>query len=982
MSEEKLISPLLDGFVMGDAISEHDGIRCYPAMRENSDEKYIVKVISIPASQKRLDALLLTGAFQDAAGATEYFKELSDGVVRDAQLLRQLAKLEGFLPYEGWQVAPMQDNKLGYEVYLVSPYKRSLEKHLRRNTMTHLGAVNLGLDLCAALSMCRRAGFLYVALKPGNIFLTGEREYKIGDLGFVKLNSLKYTSMPAQYLSPFTPPELHDALATLNPTVDIYAVGMILYMIYNNGVLPYETKAPNKLLPAPMNADYEMAEIIAKACHPNPRHRYQTPIEMGQALKDYMQRNTINNTPIVPPAADPVEEAPAEDGNLSDDAISEPMDAAYEEIPEAPAAEIVPEPAEQPSDDLAFLEDLVADETAPGAESTDTDTDAEMSDEVSSILAQADELVKPAEEEAPADEPQQEEIPPVEDELGIQDLLADTDPNVDVKSLLSHTEDVDEDDDDDEGNEEEAAAQEQDFFADTGRKKKKGRGWIAIVVIVLIFALLGAGGYYFYQNYYLLPIDLMNISCVEDTITVSLTTDVDQSLLTIVCTDSYGNTKSSKLTDGQAVFTELNPDTQYKFTVEAEGFHQVSGSYYSTYSTGKQTNIVEFTAKTGTEDGSVMLNFTVDGPETQDWVVEYATEGEETRSLSFTGHMVTVNGLTVGKTYTFTLVPPPGTEQWLVGTNTLEFTASRIIVAEDVSIVSCIDGVLTAQWNVPEGAEVDSWTVRCYSDTGYDQTVTVSEASVEFSDIDTTKAYTVEVWASGMTQSTRAYVTANPSTITDINVDDTDPAGLKVTWNFSGTAPEGGWLLMYSLDGSESQEVITCTGAEATIEQRIPKATYDLTIKAADGSTVFGGTEQYTCPAAENLNVNGAKTESITMNLLTTPETEDWTHKDVSEDDFITAFPVDAKASVLLTNSEKMSYPNTATEILYVIRNAEGKVQPKLLRTVTTPWNTIWKNKNCTLDIPVMPSETGDYTLEIYFNGALAATKDFKVTAG
>lgn len=974
MSEEKLISPLLDGFVMGDAISEHDGIRCYPAMRENSDEKYIVKVISIPASQKRLDALLLTGAFQDAAGATEYFKELSDGVVRDAQLLRQLAKLEGFLPYEGWQVAPMQDNKLGYEVYLVSPYKRSLEKHLRRNTMTHLGAVNLGLDLCAALSMCRRAGFLYVALKPGNIFLTGEREYKIGDLGFVKLNSLKYTSMPAQYLSPFTPPELHDALATLNPTVDIYAVGMILYMIYNNGVLPYETKAPNKLLPAPMNADYEMAEIIAKACHPNPRHRYQTPIEMGQALKDYMQRNTINNTPIVPPAADPVEEAPVKEEALSDDAISEPMDAAYGEIPEAPAAEIVPEPAEQPSDDLAFLEDLVADETAPGAESTDTDTDAEMSDEVSSILAQADELVKPAEEEASAVEPQEEEFPPVEDELGIRDLLAGTNPNVDVKSLLSHTED--------EEDEEEAAAQEQDFFADAGRKTKKGRGRIAIVVIVLIFALLGAGGYYFYQNYYLLPIDLMNISCVEDTITVSLTTDVDQSLLTIVCTDSYGNTKSSKLTDGRAVFTELNPDTQYKFTVEAEGFHQVSGSYYSTYSTGKQTNIVEFTAKTGTEDGSVILNFTVDGPETQDWVVEYATEGEETQSLSFTGHMVTVNGLTVGKTYTFTLVPPPGTEQWLVGTNTLEFTASRIIVAEDVSIVSCIDGVLTAQWNVPEGAEVDSWTVRCYSDTGYDQTVTVSEASVEFSDIDTTKAYTVEVWASGMTQSTRAYVTANPSTITDINVDDSDPAGLKVTWNFSGTAPEGGWLLMYSLDGSESQEVITCTGAEATIEQRIPRATYDLTIKAADGSTVFGGIEQYTCPAAENLNANGAKTESITMNLLTTPENEDWTHKDVSEDDFITAFPVNAKASVLLTNSEKMSYPNTATEILYVIRTAEGKVVPQLLRTVTTPWNTIWKNKNCTLDIPVMPSETGDYTLEIYFNGALAATKDFKVTAG
>lgn len=958
MSEQKLISPLLDGFVMGDPISDHDGVLCYPAMREDSDEKYIVKVISVPASQKRLDALLLTGAFQDAAGATEYFKELADGIVRDAQLLKQLSRLEGFLPYDGWQVVPMEDNKLGYEVYLVSPYRRSLEKFLRRNTMTHLGAVNLGLDLCAALSLCRRAGFLHMALKPGNVFLTGEREYRIGDLGFAKLNSMKYTSVPAQYVSPFTPPELHDPLATLNPTVDIYAVGMILYMIYNNGVLPYETKAPNKLLPAPMNADYEMAEIIARACHPNPRHRYQTPIEMGQALKDYMQRNTINNIPIVPPAAEPV---------AAEAVITEQ---------EAPAADIS---AERDPEELAFLEDLVSDETAPGAQEEDK-ADARMSDEVSSMLAQAEELVAPAPEEseaepeAPSSAP--EETQEVEDELGIRDLLAGTDPDVDVKSLISRTPDSDDDEN------EESAADPADFFVDAAPKKKRNRGWIAAVVILLVLALLGGGGYYFYENYYLLPIDQLHISCVEDTITVNLETQVDQSVLTIVCTDSYGNTKTAALTDGQAVFSELNPDTQYKFTVEAEGFHQVSGSYYSTYSTGRQTNIVDFIAKTGTEDGSVILNFTVDGPETQDWVVEYVAEGEETKSLSFTGHMVTVGGLTVGKTYTFTLVPPPGTELWLVGTNTLEFTASKIVVAENVSIVSCIDGVLTAQWSIPADAAADSWTVRCYSDTGYDQTVTVTETTAQFSGIDTANAYTVEVWAAGMTQSARAYVTANPTTVTDIAVDDSGAEGLKVTWNYSGTAPEGGWLLMYSLDSSESQEVITCAEASATIEHRIPKAVYDLTIKAANGSTVFGGTEQYTCPAAENFSGNGVKAESITIHMLPTPSNEDWTYQDVEDDDYTDVFPVGAKASVVLANSEKMSYPNTQTQILYVIRNADGQVQPKLLRAVSVPWNTIWKSKHCSLDIPVMPSETGNYTIEIYFNGALAASMAFKVTAG
>ena len=179
MSDKKLISPLLDGFMMGDSISEHDGIRCFPAMREDSDDKYITKVISVPSSRNQLDALLLTGAYPDAASAMEYFSQQADGIVKEAEILKQLSKLQGFVPYENWQIVPMDKNELGYEVYLLSPYRRSLEKYLAANTMTHLGAVNLGLDLCSALSICRRAGFLFVDLKPSNIFITENRGYCI-----------------------------------------------------------------------------------------------------------------------------------------------------------------------------------------------------------------------------------------------------------------------------------------------------------------------------------------------------------------------------------------------------------------------------------------------------------------------------------------------------------------------------------------------------------------------------------------------------------------------------------------------------------------------------------------------------------------------------------------------------------------------------------------------------------------------------------
>ena len=174
MSEPKLISPLLDGFITGAPMSQHHGVCCCPAMKENSDDKYIVKIISVPASQSQLDALLLPGAYKDAAAALEYFKEVSDGIIAEAETLTRLSKLEGFVPYSDWQLVPMEHNDLGYDVYLISPYRMTLDKYMRRNALTHLNAVNQGLALCAALPVCRHAGFLYADLKPGNIYVSDD----------------------------------------------------------------------------------------------------------------------------------------------------------------------------------------------------------------------------------------------------------------------------------------------------------------------------------------------------------------------------------------------------------------------------------------------------------------------------------------------------------------------------------------------------------------------------------------------------------------------------------------------------------------------------------------------------------------------------------------------------------------------------------------------------------------------------------------
>ena len=1021
MSELKLVSPLLDGFVMGEPFSDRDGVRCCPAMKENSDDKYIVKIISVPASQKQLDALLFTGAYRDAGEAAEYFKTLAEDTVKEARLLQQLAKLEGFLPFDGWQIVPMEGNELGYDVYLLGSYKRSLEKFLRRNPMTHLGAINLGIDLCTALSLCRRAGFIYTDLKPANIYISGQKEYRIGDLGFAKLNAMKYTSLPGKYISCYTPPELHDPLATLNPTVDTYAVGMILYQIYNNGELPFKTKAPLRYLPTPLNADYELAEIIQKACDPNPRKRYQTPVEMGQALVSYMQRNSVNDIPLVPPTVESVSawkaETPAKEPEIPVEApaaAEETAPVAAESVAEVAQSESAVS-AESPQDELRFMEELVSDDTAPGTDESDDLADAAMTDEVNEILAQADALLteqqesgeeadepaapeiaeepaaeEPAEaEESAAEEPAVEES--AEEATDVDEEQTETDPDSDFDFSLSDLgiEDEDVDLDFDLPEEEKAPASfggipvidddGGDVFINEPKQRKK-RGWIGVLITLLILALLGSGAFLYYTNYYLLPIDNMEISSIEGGISVALTTDVDEVLLKVSCVDTYGNKQEQLIFGGKAVFTNLVPDTTYKVTVESEGFHKVTGSFTGSYTTAKVTDIIDFTAKSGTENGSVILTFIVDGPETNEWTVEYSAEGEETRSESFTGHMVDISGLTVGKLYTFTLVAPPAAELYLVGETTLEHQAAEVVVAEDLAILSCDNGILTAQWTNTQNTAVENWIVRCYSEDGYDETVTVSNTHVRFENIRSDTAYTVEVTAEGMSQSARAFVTANPATVTNLQLNFDQKTGLTLNWESSAT-PAGGWLVLYSVDGSDTTEMAECTNTTATIKNVIPNAPYDLQIKAADGATVFGGNITFSGVEAVPFDQYGLRADAIQSSLCHTPEKEGWTYEDVKNDDYTTSFASGEKASLVLYTNAQFYLKSEPATVMYVIRNADGFVIPNFCRTVTAVWRDLWPGvgKYCYLDIPVMPTAEGKYTLEVYFNGGTVLTKSFSI---
>ena len=1008
MSDPKLISPMLDGFIMGESISNHDGVRCCPAIRENTDERYIVKIISIPASQVQLDALLLTGACKDTLSAQSYFMELAAGVAEEADILTRLSKLEGFSPYLNSQIVTM-DEGVGYEVYLISPYKRSLEKLMCTQPLTHLGAVNLGLDLCSALAVCRRAGHLYVDLKPSNIFVTENQDYRIGDLGFIPMASLKYASLPEKYRSSYTAPEIQDAMSSLNDTLDIYALGLVLYQVYNNGELPFEGEAPDVPLPPPAYADYEMAEIILKACAPKPWERWQDPAQMGQALVNYMQRNGVNDTPIVPPPVQIPEEEPdvPEEQFLTEDENEEAMASMLEQIPEEDPMDVPqeqnpveeapddetedPEEAPAAEDELSFMEALASDETAPTEELVQDLEDTTVTAEVSEMLAQADELIahelpEPAVAPDPIDVPipppilpEENEDEPEEDPEEEEEICDDEPEEAELEPEESD-EEIDEPEEDSEESEneiddllgDESAETDPDCY-DPDYSPIRKTNWLALIVAVLLIAAVVCCGYHYYQTEYLQTIDTLQVIGSENEITVYVTSDIPEGMLTVVCTDTYGNTRHCAVTAGTATFTELDPGTQYKLQVEISGLHKLLGNTTGNYTTAAETQILNLTAGIGPEDGSVVLSFSVVGPDSEQWSVAYAPAGSAEKIQDFTGHSVTITGLETGTEYNFRLIPKESL--YLTGGSTIRFTATKIIYAQGLTVTASGGGSLTAQWALPEGADPQTWIVRCFNDAGYDETVTTTDTSITFNDLDHSTGYTIKVTAQGMTQSATAAITANPVTVTGFTQDLSVPFQMTVGWSFTGNAPSAGWLLNYSVNGGDIQ-TLECP-ENSTVLSVYPGEHYEFSLQCLDPVTFYPLEHTADVPAFEPFEGFGLTADKLKFSMCRTPEDEDWNRKDLEDSDYTTEFAVGEAASFLVKRPKNSDSSDETVTITYLIRDENELVIS--VDEISSIWDELWNKRYCELDLPQMPANAGTYTIEICFNYQLACSQEFTV---
>lgn len=924
MSELKLVSPLLSNMEVVSCVSTRGGSSVYIVRSSRSGQSYYLKHISIPESQKQVDALMFTGAASTVEDAQGYYKQIAADYQQELETLETLSASPNIGCYRSYQIEPKEDG-VGFDLYLLAEYRKTLLECMDETPMTHAGAVNLGLDLCSALGSLREAGLIHRNVKPSNVYLGAQEHYLLGDLGIAKIDELKYCSMPEEMLSSFSAPELFSLVGTLEPTADIYSVGMILYYVYNGRHGPFEDektspRAADKLrvtgseLPAPMYADYEMAEIIRKACAFQPADRYQTPQEMREALVDYAKRNETPDTPIVPPIegehqlADPHEEEPVEPVQFADTETMEEdfkesfspdtaiLNAIIDEIHRETEAGNIPDPDEQPEPEQ------------PSGESS------EPEDGEKKITLPARERTKPK------------------------------------------------------------------------KKRRRKSRWILPVLLTLL--ILGGAGFAVW-HFFIAPtnifIDNIRVTNIGTShLTVLAESKEPAGTFDLTCSDAYGNQNRKPCQPGTAVtFEGLASGTQYTIAAYPNNGEKLNGTYSTTATTNALTELLSFTA-TPVSVTQAELNLIVrSGPDPELWTVTYGAQNVPAKTVAFAGHSVVISDLRSNTEYTFTLQAPENTE--LTGQTSVTFsTVPTVDIVPDSTTValSSTSAILTWQY---EGDAPEAWNVTLEDADGNVIEQSVSVPNVTFENLTSGMEYRATISCPSMLHTYTMRITPTITKLTEFTATPVSDANgftqsVQISWTCETDPTNPGWTVTYRQTDLPDSEPVTVETSEQSITidtaNVYPNAGYEVSIAQTNGDELAGQTSLTFRTANPNRRYTARGVTTPYTGLFLAPDKETFRYLDLSQTR--TSFQPTEKIAF---DIESLGAVNTGssemTTINLVIRKADGTFVD--VHTYQMAWNTMWEKNMFVGAFPRTPQEEGNYVLSIYFGSALVSSAEFEI---
>ncbi|NLK07389.1 MAG: Stk1 family PASTA domain-containing Ser/Thr kinase [Firmicutes bacterium] len=184
--------------------------------------------------------------------------------------------------------------------FIVMEYVRGINlKELirKRGKLTPSRAVDIGLQVVAALGHAHRNGLVHRDIKPHNILITEDGQVKVTDFGIARAASsatLTQTGLVIGSVHYFSPEQARGGLTTEQS--DIYSLGIVLYEMLT-GQVPFTGETPIAValqqlqdpVPSPRKLDPSIPKLLEnvlyRALAKEPRSRFPSADSFMMALK-------------------------------------------------------------------------------------------------------------------------------------------------------------------------------------------------------------------------------------------------------------------------------------------------------------------------------------------------------------------------------------------------------------------------------------------------------------------------------------------------------------------------------------------------------------------------------------------------------------------------------------------------------------------------------------------------------------------------
>ena len=203
-------------------------------------EKAAIKVISIPQDQSEIAELRADG-YDQASIIKKYNNYLAD-IVKEYSLMAKLKGNSYIVDCDDLQYTP-HENGIGWDIVIKMELLTPLIDALQ-NPISDEQVIHIGKDICNALIVCKKQNIIHRDIKPQNIFISPNGDYKLGDFGIAKVaESTTAGTKTGTYK--YMAPEVYNN-RPYGTSADLYSLGMVLYWLLNERRAPFLPLPPDR----------------------------------------------------------------------------------------------------------------------------------------------------------------------------------------------------------------------------------------------------------------------------------------------------------------------------------------------------------------------------------------------------------------------------------------------------------------------------------------------------------------------------------------------------------------------------------------------------------------------------------------------------------------------------------------------------------------------------------------------------------------